>query len=78
MKYLTLGYKLPYFLSAPLFGDRKRFGLTIQPQDPCWQEWKKIMPVAYDETQKKNLWVRSSTMQGTKSCLKLISLGKEY
>ncbi|HBB35142.1 MAG TPA: hypothetical protein DDZ80_22935 [Cyanobacteria bacterium UBA8803] len=55
MRYFTLGYRLPHFLSAPLFGDRQRFGLHVQPNDPCWQEWEKIMPLAYDETQKKSV-----------------------
>jgi SAM-dependent methyltransferase len=55
MAHFTLGHRLPSWLTRPLFGDRGRFGLTVQPQDPCWQEWQRIMPSAYDATQKKSV-----------------------
>ena len=28
-------------MSKPLFGDRKRFGLSVQSEDPDWKEWGK-------------------------------------
>jgi SAM-dependent methyltransferase len=55
MSYFTMGYKLPRFLSKPLFGDRKRFGLVVQPEDPCWIEWHKQYQEFYFETQKKSI-----------------------
>lgn len=55
MKYFTLGNKLPNSLSTPLFGDRKRFGLTVQLNDPCWQEWQKTYLNFYYSNQKKSI-----------------------
>lgn len=40
MTYLALGHRLPGFLSKPLFGDRERFGLVADPEDPSWKEWQ--------------------------------------
>lgn len=55
MSYLTLGYRLPQFLSAPLFGDRKRFGLVIQKEDPDWKEWEHVYLNFYYKTQKESI-----------------------
>jgi SAM-dependent methyltransferase len=54
MKYPTLGYRLPHPLSAPLFGDRAKFGLVVQPEDPCWQEWQRAYLHFYFSTQKQS------------------------
>ncbi|MEZ4272999.1 MAG: class I SAM-dependent methyltransferase [Myxococcota bacterium] len=52
MSYMTLGYRLPHVLSRVLFGDRKTFGLEIDPQDPCWLQWEEIYNRFYVENQK--------------------------
>lgn len=30
---------LPQMLRSPLWGDRERWGLTIQEEDACWKQW---------------------------------------
>lgn len=50
--YPTLGYRLPQFLTAPLFGNRKRWGLTVDVADPDWIEWNKICLEFYYANQK--------------------------
>jgi SAM-dependent methyltransferase len=40
---------------VPLFGDRKQFGLTVQPDDPCWQEWQKTYLNFYYSNQKRSV-----------------------
>ena len=52
-RYITLGHRLPHALSAPLFGDRKRWGLSVKPDDPCWLEWQQTMLQFYDSNQKQ-------------------------
>jgi SAM-dependent methyltransferase len=39
----TLGYRLPQRLAVPLFGDRKQWGQSPVPGDPCWREWQSII-----------------------------------
>lgn len=39
MRYPLMSYLMPDFVSAPLFGDRKKWGLVIKQDDPCWKEW---------------------------------------
>lgn len=51
-RYWTLGHRLPSFLANPLFGDRCRFGLEIQNDDPDWQEWQGFYLEFYQSTQK--------------------------
>lgn len=41
MRYLTLGHRLPSFIRNPLFGDRERFGLEVNPDDPDWRIWQR-------------------------------------
>ncbi len=55
MKYPTLGYRLPRVLSGPLFGDRAKFGLVVQGEDPCWQEWQGTYLDFYFSTQKRSI-----------------------
>ena len=55
MKYFTLGYRLPHFLAAPLFGDRKQFGLVVQPNDSCWKNWEKTYLDFYYSNQKQSV-----------------------
>jgi len=54
-RYLTLGYRLPHFLSSPLFGDRKRWGLTVNDDDQDWVEWNKAYLDFYYANQKASL-----------------------
>jgi SAM-dependent methyltransferase len=51
-RYWALGYRLPGFLSNPLFGDRSRFGLEIRSDDSDWQEWQVFYLEFYNNTQK--------------------------
>lgn len=55
MKYLTVGYRLPSFVSARLFGDRRRYGVVPQVDDPCWREWQKVSLTFYNTTQKRSV-----------------------
>ncbi len=55
MHHRSIGQYLPRFLSAPLFGDRERFGVTIQPEDPSWKEWEARCVEIYRETQKRSI-----------------------
>jgi SAM-dependent methyltransferase len=55
MSYFTVGYRLPKFFSTPLFGDRERFGLKIQADDPCWSEWQKTYLDFYFLNQKQSI-----------------------
>lgn len=55
MAYFTVGYRLPHFISAPLFGDREKFGLKFQANDPDWKEWQKLFLEAYYSTQKQSV-----------------------
>lgn len=54
MAYFTLGHRLPY-IKRFLFGDRKRFGLVTNKEDPCWKEWEKTYTKFYENTQKKSI-----------------------
>jgi SAM-dependent methyltransferase len=51
----ALAYRLPSVLSVPLFGDRRRFGLVVQPDDPEWQEWLRLYMRFYQENQKQSV-----------------------
>jgi|GEM_PF-748503 ubiquinone/menaquinone biosynthesis C-methylase UbiE len=54
MKHFSFGHRLPQFLAKRLFGDRRKFGLVIQQDDPCWQEWTEEVYLSfYEATQKQ-------------------------
>jgi hypothetical protein len=55
MKYFTIGYRMPRLFSVPLFGDRRRFGLTVKEGDACWEEWNKRYLDFYYNNQKKSV-----------------------
>ncbi len=38
-----------------LFGDRERFGLVPQPEDPCWIEWQSVFTDFYYSNQKQSI-----------------------
>jgi SAM-dependent methyltransferase len=46
---------LPNSLCAPLWGDRVRWGLTINEVDPCWLEWQKTYTDFYTANQREGL-----------------------
>jgi SAM-dependent methyltransferase len=54
MSHFTIGYRLPHFLSVPLFGDRKRFGLTVCSEDLDWKDWEKACFDFYHATQRES------------------------
>ena len=55
MRYLTVGHRLPHIIGARLFGDRRRFGLVVQPEDPCWKEWQTVFSDLYYSSQKQSV-----------------------
>ncbi len=46
---------LPRKLRAPLWGDRERWGLTPDLDDPSWQEWQTTYTKCYLETQREGI-----------------------
>lgn len=50
-----IGRLLPQMMAAPLFGDRKTFGLVPDEADPDWQEWQKEYLNFYQSNQKQGL-----------------------
>lgn len=46
---------LPYFISKRLFGDRKKFGLKLDKNDPDYLEWEKNYLKFYIDNQKNHL-----------------------
>jgi len=55
MSRFTLRNLLPKKLCVPLWGDRARWGLTINKADPCWKEWKKTYGDFYRENQREGI-----------------------
>ena len=54
--YNSFGHRLPHPLSARLFGDRKQFGTTVVPDEPCWKEWsEEVYQAFYQNTQKQSV-----------------------
>ena len=47
----ALGHRLPEFIARKLFGHRSQWGIIVQPEDRCWQEWEKTYLSFYDQTQ---------------------------
>jgi SAM-dependent methyltransferase len=46
---------LPRALRAPLWGDRERWGLSVRPHDPCWQEWERTYLAFYAANQRRGI-----------------------
>jgi ubiquinone/menaquinone biosynthesis C-methylase UbiE len=55
MRRLTARRLLPHFLRAPLWGDRERWGLTVDQEDSCWQEWQGTYDRFYTENQRQGV-----------------------
>jgi SAM-dependent methyltransferase len=51
MKHHAFGHRLPLFISAPLFGDRDKYGYQPIEDDPSWVEYKSVLHKFYNETQ---------------------------
>ncbi len=51
MKPWTLGFRMPGFISTRLFGERSKYGLSIQPDDPEWRKWNDYCFQFYRDTQ---------------------------
>lgn len=49
---------LPHALRAPLWGDRERWGLSVRPEDPCWQEWERSYLAFYAANQRHGIGTR--------------------
>lgn len=46
---------LPRTIAIPLWGDRQRWGLTIDPDDPCWKEWQETYGDFYTANQREGV-----------------------
>jgi SAM-dependent methyltransferase len=46
---------LPDALKAPLWGNRKQWGLEVNADDPCWREWQKTYANFYVENQRAGI-----------------------
>lgn len=55
MKFRAYASKAPQIFSAPLFGDRERFGLVPDENDPDWKEWSTSYHLFYESTQKTGI-----------------------
>lgn len=40
---------------SPLFGDRRAYGLQVQPEDSCWKEWQDVYLTFYYANQKRSV-----------------------
>ena len=49
---------LPPDLSTRLWGDRKRWGFEIDPNDSCWQEWQEKYLAFYQANQREGVGTR--------------------
>jgi SAM-dependent methyltransferase len=49
---------LPHWLSTPLWGDRARWGLTPNYEDPCWQHWQSTYTEFYQANQREGIGTR--------------------
>ncbi len=54
-RYISFGHRLPQFVATRLFGDRQRFGLTIQEDDHDWVAWQDFYLNFYQTTQKQGI-----------------------
>jgi ubiquinone/menaquinone biosynthesis C-methylase UbiE len=54
LKYIAREW-IPQSISSRLWGDRKRWGLIVQPNDTCWKEWQRISAKAHMITQRNSI-----------------------
>lgn len=55
MKFKTYASKAPKIISAPLFGDRSKYGFIPDENDPDWKEWLAYYHLFYESTQKSGI-----------------------
>jgi SAM-dependent methyltransferase len=58
MRAFALRNWLPNSLRAQLWGNRSKWGLTIDPDDPCWQEWQQTYGKFYSANQREGVGIR--------------------
>lgn len=58
MTTLAIRHILPRSMRARLWGDRERWGLTVDEQDPCWQEWLDTYAAFYLANQREGIGTR--------------------
>jgi SAM-dependent methyltransferase len=58
MTRFAIRHILPRFLLAPLWGDRERWGLTVDDQDPCWRQWLDTYAAFYLANQRAGIGTR--------------------
>ena len=58
MAVFTIRNFLPSFLRKPLWGDRERWGLTVNVDDPHWLEWQKTYTQFYLANQREGIGTR--------------------
>jgi len=49
---------LPQIFATPLWGDRQRWGLTPNTNDPSWNEWQKTYAEFYQANQREGIGTR--------------------
>ena len=49
---------MPDSIAKVLWGDRKKWGLIVQEDDPCWREWGGVYLAFYGQNQRKGVGVR--------------------
>jgi SAM-dependent methyltransferase len=45
----------PYTAGKILWGDRKKWGLQVRENDPCWTEWLKVYSTFYNQNQREGI-----------------------
>lgn len=45
----------PYWAASWLWGDRRRWGLRVNPQDPCWTTWQETYLDFYQANQRRGI-----------------------
>ena len=58
MTHLAIRHLLPRAIRAPLWGDRERWGLVVDEQDPCWREWSATYTDFYLANQREGIGTR--------------------
>ena len=67
---------MPHVVSSKLYGDRKKHGYTVIPNDPDWQEWDSRMPEIFEKTQ-TGIVGTTVNSAGYKQALRHISLDRK-
>lgn len=49
---------IPQIISKRLWGDRKKWGLVVQEDDPCWIEWQATYDSFYSDNQREGVGIK--------------------